>query len=48
MNTRWTPTEVQIVVADKLWGPRRERVMLTPKRGFKIRHLATALLSLIF
>jgi hypothetical protein len=48
MNTWWTPTEVQIVVAEKLWAPRRERVTLNPRRRFRVRNLATALLSLIF
>ena len=48
MNTWWTPTEVQIVVADKLWGPKRERVMLSPRRRATIRQLKMTLLSLIF
>jgi hypothetical protein len=48
MNTWWTPTEVQIVVAEKMWGSKRERVMLNPTRGLRIRHLAMTLLSLIF
>ena len=48
MNSWITPTELQILVAEKLRGAERERVRLNPARGFRVRELANMLLSLIF
>jgi hypothetical protein len=48
MYTLMTNAEVQAVVAERLRGRKRERIVLTPHRGLKVRELARAVLSLIF